>query len=136
MAGIFTVYGYAAYSASKFAILGFAEALRQEAMLDGIRVTVHLPPTTETPGYETENLTKPPYLRIMEDESSFNSVYAAEPVAAHLLDSVERGRFHNYLGFNSWLQYFMGRSLPGTTRWIADGELRAAIKKAKQRGEA
>lgn len=136
MAGIFTVYGYAAYSGSKFAILGFAEALRQEAMLEGVRVTVHLPPSTETPGYETENEMKPPYLRIMEDESSLNSVYDAPTVARHLLRTVEKGTFHSYLGFNSWLQYFASRTLPGTARWLADGELRAAIKKAQKRGNA
>lgn len=136
MAGIFTVYGYAAYSGSKFAILGFAEALRQEAMLEGVRVTVHLPPSTETPGYETETALKPPYLRIMEDESSLNSVYDAPAVAKHLLKTVEKGTFHSYLGFNSWLQYFASRNLPGIARWMADGELRSAIKKAKARGEA
>ncbi|EQA60718.1 KR domain protein [Leptospira alexanderi serovar Manhao 3 str. L 60] len=50
MLATFSIYGYGAYSASKFAITGFAQSLRQEMMIHGIRVKVFLPPTTDTPG--------------------------------------------------------------------------------------
>lgn len=50
MLGFMSFYGYGAYSASKFGIVGFAEALRQELLPHGVRVGVFYPPTTETPG--------------------------------------------------------------------------------------
>ncbi|MCO4773993.1 MAG: SDR family NAD(P)-dependent oxidoreductase, partial [Deltaproteobacteria bacterium] len=69
--GFFSVYGYGAYSASKYAISGVAEALRQELMLDGVHVKLFFPPTTETPGLEKENEDKPPIVWAVEDENSF-----------------------------------------------------------------
>lgn len=134
MAAFVPVYGYAAYSASKIAVVAFAECVRQEAMLHGVTVTAHMPPTTDTPGLAAENEVKPTYLRIMEDESMFNSTNTAEDVAAHLLDSISRGRVHGYMGFVSWLMYFMSHHFPRTARWLADGELKTAIKKAQKRG--
>uniref|UniRef100_A0A7N0VBL8 3-dehydrosphinganine reductase n=1 Tax=Kalanchoe fedtschenkoi TaxID=63787 RepID=A0A7N0VBL8_KALFE len=51
-AGQVGIYGYAAYSASKFGIRGFAEALQHEVIGDNIRVSLIFPPDTETPGLE------------------------------------------------------------------------------------
>lgn len=45
------VYGYSAYSASKFGLRGLAEALQQEVIGDDIRVSMVFPPDTETPGF-------------------------------------------------------------------------------------
>jgi NAD(P)-dependent dehydrogenase (short-subunit alcohol dehydrogenase family) len=50
LAAIMPIYGYAAYAASKAAVAAFAEALRQELKLAGVRVVIHYPPTTDTPG--------------------------------------------------------------------------------------
>ena len=44
------VYGYTAYSASKFALRGLAEALQHEVISDKIHVSLVFPPDTETPG--------------------------------------------------------------------------------------
>lgn len=46
------VYGYTAYSASKFGLRGLAEALQQEVIADNIHVSLIFPPDTETPGLE------------------------------------------------------------------------------------
>jgi 3-dehydrosphinganine reductase len=46
------VYGYTAYSASKFALRGMGEALQHEVIRDNIRVSLIFPPDTETPGFE------------------------------------------------------------------------------------
>jgi NAD(P)-dependent dehydrogenase (short-subunit alcohol dehydrogenase family) len=45
------VYGYAAYSASKFALRGLAEVLQQELIDRNIRLSLVYPPDTMTPGY-------------------------------------------------------------------------------------
>jgi NAD(P)-dependent dehydrogenase (short-subunit alcohol dehydrogenase family) len=44
------VYGYTAYSASKFALRGLAESLQQEVIADNIHVSMIFPPDTATPG--------------------------------------------------------------------------------------
>ncbi len=59
LVGLLGVFGYTDYAASKFAIIGFSEALRSELKRYNIGVSVLCPPDTETPGFETENLTKP-----------------------------------------------------------------------------
>ncbi|KAA8527563.1 hypothetical protein F0562_034722 [Nyssa sinensis] len=49
-AGQVGIYGYTAYSASKFGLRGMAEALQQEVIADNIHVSLIFPPDTETPG--------------------------------------------------------------------------------------
>ncbi|XWS32660.1 hypothetical protein CRYUN_Cryun22dG0008900 [Craigia yunnanensis] len=51
-AGQVGIYGYTAYSASKFGLRGLAEALQQEVIADNIHVSIIFPPDTETPGLE------------------------------------------------------------------------------------
>jgi 3-dehydrosphinganine reductase len=46
------IYGYTAYSASKFALRGLGEALQHEVIADNIHVSLIFPPDTETPGLE------------------------------------------------------------------------------------
>lgn len=46
------IYGYTAYSASKFGLQGLAQALQQEVISDDIHVTLLFPPDTDTPGFE------------------------------------------------------------------------------------
>jgi 3-dehydrosphinganine reductase len=58
VAGLFGMYGYSAYSASKFALIGFAQSLHMELKEHGIKVTVVLPPDTDTPGFEQEQIGK------------------------------------------------------------------------------
>ncbi|CAK9318614.1 unnamed protein product [Citrullus colocynthis] len=48
------IYGYTAYSASKFGIRGLAEALQQEVIGDDIHISLIFPPDTDTPGFAEE----------------------------------------------------------------------------------
>lgn len=68
VAGLMGVYGMGAYCASKFALRGLAEALALENAHLGISVTLALPGDTDTPGYETENTSKPEITKLMCDE--------------------------------------------------------------------
>ena len=58
MSGLIGIFGYTDYSASKFALIGFSEALRSELGPYGITVSVLCPPDTDTPGLQEENKTK------------------------------------------------------------------------------
>lgn len=49
---------FAGYTAAKFGVIGFSEALRSELKPRGIGVSVLCPPDTDTPGFHEENRTK------------------------------------------------------------------------------
>jgi NAD(P)-dependent dehydrogenase (short-subunit alcohol dehydrogenase family) len=132
MLGFMSVYGYGAYSASKFAIAGFAEAVRQELLLDGVTVTVFYPPTTETPGLEAENEDKHPIIWAIESENSFTRTYTAEAVATGLLRSIASGRFESMVGWDSWLVFYARRIVPSVFRFLSDQELRTAARKVAE----
>ena len=129
MLAVLSVYGYGAYSASKFAIRGFAEALRQEMLHHNVRVKLFLPPTTDTPGLAKENADKPPLVLEMEENSSFNATHPADKVVEKMLAWIPKGRFVGYATFDSWFQYFSARHFPELTLKIADMEMRQAQKR-------
>lgn len=52
VAGQVGIYGYGAYSASKFALRGLAECLRMEASNHDVTITLAFPADTQTPGFE------------------------------------------------------------------------------------
>ncbi|TGZ50838.1 3-ketodihydrosphingosine reductase [Temnothorax longispinosus] len=58
-AGLLGIFGYTAYSATKFALRGLAESLEMELQPYNISVTLSLPPDTDTPGFAVEELSKP-----------------------------------------------------------------------------
>lgn len=57
-AGQIGIFGYTAYSPTKFALRGLAEALQMELKPYNVYITMAYPPDTNTPGLETENLLK------------------------------------------------------------------------------
>lgn len=59
VAGYLGIYGYTGYSAAKFAVMGFTEALRFEMKPAGVLVSVVCPPDTETPALELEHTMRP-----------------------------------------------------------------------------
>jgi 3-dehydrosphinganine reductase len=121
-----SIYGYGAYAASKMAIRGFAESLRQEMLLEGITVKLYLPPTTDTPGLARENEDKPAITMALEMDSTFNPKASAETVAVALLGWLPRPGFVGYGNRASAVQALVARHLPRLARRIADGEVKAA----------
>jgi len=100
-AGQIGLFGYTAYSASKFALRGFAESLAMEYNeQDNIFVSVAYPPNTDTPGFEEENKDKPKETRMMEDEAG---LYQASVVAKGIVDGVCGGRHCIYWGVEGWM---------------------------------
>jgi 3-dehydrosphinganine reductase len=89
-AGLIGILGYAAYCPTKFALRGFAEALRPEVKRWGIRVSIVYPPDTDTPGFHEEDRTKPPETRKICETAS---LLTADAVARAIVSGIERGRF-------------------------------------------
>jgi NAD(P)-dependent dehydrogenase (short-subunit alcohol dehydrogenase family) len=87
LAGLIGVYGYTDYCASKFGLIGFSEALRSELKPFGIMVSVLCPPDTDTPGFATENTTKPPETHAV---SAGTTLLTPDQVAAALLAGMAR----------------------------------------------
>eukprot|EP01029_Cantina_marsupialis_P028448 TRINITY_DN776187_c0_g1_i1.p1 TRINITY_DN776187_c0_g1~~TRINITY_DN776187_c0_g1_i1.p1 ORF type:complete len:334 (+),score=101.81 TRINITY_DN776187_c0_g1_i1:34-1035(+) len=88
--GYVSFLGYSAYSPSKFAIRGFADAMRNE--LQGTSVNMHIsyPPDTDTPGFTTENETKPKECL----EISPGNPYPSDSVAKCMINGLRRGDYH------------------------------------------
>ncbi|KAE8723119.1 3-dehydrosphinganine reductase TSC10A [Hibiscus syriacus] len=89
-AGQVGIYGYTAYSASKFGLRGLAEALQQEVIVDNIHVSVVFPPDTDTRGFEQEQEVRPELTKILAGSSGSMK---ADSVAKKALDSIQSGSF-------------------------------------------
>lgn len=59
VAGYLGIYGYTGYSAAKYAVVGFSEALRFEMRPAGVVVSCVCPPDTDTPALAFEHTLRP-----------------------------------------------------------------------------
>ena len=100
LAGRVGVFGFTAYSASKFALGGFAEALRMEVKPYNIGVTSVLPPDTDTPLLERENIGKPSETKRISEGSGLAS---ADAVARATVTGMCRGDDTVYSGLDGWM---------------------------------
>jgi short-subunit dehydrogenase len=117
IAGFIGVFGYTDYNASKFAVLGFSEALRSEMRNCGIEVFVLCPPDTDTPGLTIENQTKPPETKAV---TAGVGLMKPEAVAAAMIRGMEKGRFITVPGFEGKFSVLAQRLIPGFVRWTLD----------------
>ncbi|NLW73053.1 MAG: SDR family oxidoreductase [Chloroflexi bacterium] len=85
MAGVIGVFGYTAYSGSKFAVRGFSDALRCELKPKGIQVTIVYPPDTDTPQLAWEAQYKPYETHVI---AGSDKAISADEVAAEILSGV------------------------------------------------
>lgn len=129
LAGLIGVYGYSDYCASKFAIVGFSEALRQELRPHGITVSVLCPPDTDTPGFSTENQSKPQETKAI---SAGAKVLSPEAVAQQLFRGMGKGTFLIIPGWEGRLGALAKRLFPRLVEWSFDRTIRRTRK--QQRG--
>ncbi|GJQ12033.1 hypothetical protein GpartN1_g3824.t1 [Galdieria partita] len=88
--GLLGVFGYSAYSPSKFAVRGLAEVLYQECLPFNVGVSLVCPPDTKTPGFDEENKCKPrETLRLSQGAGLFS----AEQVAKEAFKDIIYRRF-------------------------------------------
>jgi short-subunit dehydrogenase len=110
LAGLTGMIGYSAYSASKFALVGFAESIRPEFKRLGIRVVLVCPPEVQTPLIEEEAKTLPPEARAIKNMAG---LLTAEAAAKAILKAIVGNRFLYIPGIKSKLSYLLVRLLPG-----------------------
>ncbi len=108
-AGFLGVFGYTAYGATKFAIMGFSEALRAEMQRHNIRVSIVYPSDTQTPQLDYENQFKPPETKAISGSAS---ALSAEQVAEVVLRQAARGRYSIFTSFDVRLFYLLNKFLP------------------------
>lgn len=90
VAGLIGVYGYSAYSPSKFAVRGLAESLRGELKPFDIGVSIVYPADTDTPQLAAENLTKPYETKLI---TSSTKIWKPEEVAQVIINGIKRKDF-------------------------------------------
>ncbi|HOJ14282.1 MAG TPA: SDR family oxidoreductase [Deltaproteobacteria bacterium] len=121
IAGFLGVFGYTAYSASKFGVIGLSEALRAELKPKGIRVSVLCPPDTDTPGLAFENRTKPPETRALGKSAGLMS---PDAVAKALVSGMARGKFLITPGMEGKLILAAKRLAPSVVMALMDAIVR------------
>jgi 3-dehydrosphinganine reductase len=99
-AGQIGIYGYTAYSATKFALKGFVEALQMELKPFNIYLTLAYPPDTDTPGLKGENVGKPDETRLIAEGSG---LLDSNVVALKMIQSIKSGAFSCSFGINGFL---------------------------------
>lgn len=113
LGGFMGLFGYTAYCGSKYAVMGFSEALRREVRGQGVRVSVLCPPNTRTPGLMAENLRKPPEVLATEEKVQ---VLEPEQVAKYMLGVLPSDPFLVIPSFDGRLAQRLTRWAP----WLLD----------------
>ncbi len=129
VAGFIGVFGYTAYGASKFAVRGFSDALREELKPLGIKVSIAYPPDTETPQLFQEIPYRP------EEQKALNAIPPLKPdeVAHEILQGVSRGKYVILPGRQTKLIYFLSHVLNPAVNPVMDWLIARSMKKAKRR---
>ncbi len=123
LAGIIGVFGYTDYCASKFALIGYSEALRSEVKKHKIKVAVLCPPDTDTPGFENENLTKPAETMAISQAASLMS---SEQVAAAFFKGLTKNKMLIVPGRAGKFSVFMKRLFPSVVEFVMDMDIKKA----------
>jgi NAD(P)-dependent dehydrogenase (short-subunit alcohol dehydrogenase family) len=118
MAGLIGCYGYSAYAASKYAVVGLAEVLRLELRAQGIDVSVVCPPEVDTPMVQQERLERPKGTSAMKLLAGTLSV---EQACRSIHDGLQRRHFLIIPGYRARLLHLSASVLPGAlNRWFSD----------------
>ena len=128
----------AAYSATKFAVLGLSEALRQELEPHGIGVTAVCPGIINTPitrsarlrGAAADERAREQMVRFYERRN-----YGPERVAENILRAIQRNRAVAPISPEAWVFYYLKRWSPWLVyrlnRWLGRRAAGAAATAAK-----
>jgi 3-dehydrosphinganine reductase len=117
VAGLIGMDGYTAYGTSKYALIGFAECLRDELKQQGIHLTLVCPPEVDTPMLLDEMKTIPSEIRLLK-----NMAGQLKPdfVAAQVLRAIVRKKFMVVPGFRAKWLWYSQRLTPALCRLSSD----------------
>jgi len=117
LAGLIGVYGYSAYGASKFAIIGLSESMRLELKRQGIRVKVVCPPEVDTPMVREEAKTILPVAKRLK---VLGGVMTAEEAAHYIIRKIPGRGFLIIPGVMARITCSLTRHFPRFSRWTMD----------------
>ena len=125
VAGFLGIYGYTGYSAAKFAVMGFSEALRFELEPHGVTVHVACPPDTKTPGLALELSMRPE-----ETDAIAGSIkpVAADVVARAIVQGIDKKKNTIVIGALSRLYYRLKGVWPELFYWIVSSDVKKVRK--------
>jgi 3-dehydrosphinganine reductase len=126
LAGIVSNYGYAAYSSSKFGVVGLASALRIECKTKGVVVAVICPPEVPTPMVDEERRTAP---SVTMKTKQFAGTVTLPDLCTQVMHGLERDRFMIVPG--SWRARFtvlLARIFPRLLAHITDRMVAQALR--------
>lgn len=125
LSSVIATLGHSGYCSSKFALYGLSDVLRAELRPRGIRVSVVLPPETETNMLADERPFLPPAAIALQESAGRLS---ADEVARATLRGVARDQFEIVPGWLAKAAVVASRVAPGLLRswsdWVID-EVRA-----------
>jgi 3-dehydrosphinganine reductase len=123
LGGLIGAFGYTAYGASKFAVVGFSEALRAEVKQYGIHVMALCPPPVETPMWHRSNIKRPKETKAINAGSG---LLQPEEVVDALIEGLDRRAFLVVPGRKGRFAYHLNRLLPGVRTFVTDRMIRRA----------
>jgi 3-dehydrosphinganine reductase len=126
-AGLIGIYGYTAYSASKFALHGFAEALRSEARPHDVKISVCFPPDTQTPQFTSEMEHRPLEAAVIMGRVA---PWSSDAVAGRIARAIDRGDFEVFFGWTLWALGRFGSTVKPFLNWWFD---RAILRISRSR---
>ncbi len=109
LGGIISTYGYSAYSASKFAVVGMAGAMRQELAEYNVGVSVVCPPEVDTPMVAKESEHILPQTRFIKD---IGGLLQPKEVTQAALKGIAKNRFIIVPGVMGKISYWQARVFP------------------------
>lgn len=127
VAGLVSNYGYAAYGASKFAVLGLATTLRYEYQPRGVGVTCVCPPEVKTPMVAIERApgnASPISLALKDIAGSLDTDYACDAI----LKGIDRGQWLVVPGVMAKLTAQFARLFPALFYRFMEFNIRRLMK--------
>jgi 3-dehydrosphinganine reductase len=125
LAGVIGIFGYTAYTPTKFALSGFSQVLRAEMWPHNVRVSVVLPPDTDTPQLAFENQFKPAETKAIAGQVK---TLSADQVANAILRGMAVGDFEIYCDYASRMSAFAQGLMPGVVRYFCDSAQKKVSK--------
>ncbi|MBN2258559.1 MAG: SDR family oxidoreductase [Anaerolineaceae bacterium] len=128
MGGAVGIYGYSAYSGSKYAVTGFTDVLRSEMKLHGIKVSLVLPPDTKTAQLDYETQYKPAITKWI---TAAGNLAKPEAVARAILMGIRKNKYIILCNFETGFLYWLIHALGRGTYPVMDFLIRLANKTPK-----
>jgi len=125
LAGYIGVMGYAAYTPTKFAIVGLSEVLRNEYKAYNIKVSIVYPPDTDTFGLHEEAKTRPEELNVIAERAG---LMQPDDVAEVIINGVLKEKIYIHAGISK-LYWRIMRLFPKLVHKFSDSDLKKARKK-------